>query len=306
LFSDDGIPIDDQTLLIRAFYEAARTGFAVSLHEEDRTLTGNGVMNASEACRRLGAPGIPASAETLRVRRDLALAIGSEAPVHVAHVSTAEAAGLVRAAKRRAPTITCEITPHHFILDDNAVLTWGPNARMAPPLRSRADVEALVDAMADGTIDLIATDHAPHDPASKRMDHLGRLFGPGKRVKRLSADDAESLASASNGIIGLETALGLALSLVHRGIISAGRLVEMMAVNPARLLRLSQTGSLAVGARADITVIDPGYEWTVEPNLFRSKSRNTPFAGMKLKGLAMTTIVAGKIIFDRRREAAVQ
>jgi dihydroorotase len=306
LFSDDGLPIDDQAVLAWAFDEAARTGFAISLHEEDRTLTADGAMNAGEASKHLGAAGIPVTAESLRVRRDLALAIGSEAPVHIAHVSTAEAVELIRAAKKRGANITCEVTPHHFTLDDNAVLEWGPNARMAPPLRSRADIEALLDAMADGTIDMIATDHAPHDPASKRMDYLGRLFGPGKPVPRLSADEAETFAHAANGVVGLETALGLALSLVHRGIISAARMVEMMAVNPARLLRLSENGSLAVGAPADITIIDPGYEWTVEPNIFRSKSHNTPFAGMRLKGLALATIVGGEVIFDRRREAAVR
>jgi dihydroorotase len=306
MFSDDGIPIDDQTVLVRAFNEAARAGFAISLHEEERALTANGAMNAGEASRRLRAAGIPVTAETLRVRRDLALAIGSEAPVHIAHVSTAGAVELIRAAKKRGANVTCEVTPHHFTLDDSAVLVWGPNARMAPPLRNRVDVEALIDAMADGTIDLIATDHAPHDPASKCINYLGRLFGPGKPVPHLSADEAETFAQSANGIVGLETALGLALSLVHRGVISPARMVEMMAVNPARLLRLSENGSLAAGAPADITVIDPNCEWTVEPSMFRSKSRNTPFAGMRLKGRAIATIARGEIIFDRRREAVVQ
>jgi dihydroorotase len=177
---------------------------------------------------------------------------------------------------------------------------------MAPPLRARADVEALVAAIADGTIDLIASDHAPHDPASKCMHHLGRLFGQGKPAPRLSADEAEAFAQAANGVVGLETALGLALSLVHRKIISAARMVEMMAMNPARLLRLSEGGSLTPGARADITIIDPNCEWTVEPNLFRSKSHNTPFAGMRLKGLAIATIAGGIVVFDRRQEAAVR
>jgi dihydroorotase len=306
MFSDDGIPIDDQAVLARAFDEAARIGFAISLHEEDRALSANGAMNAGEAAEQLGAAGIPAAAEITRVRRDLALAIGSEAPVHIAHVSTAAAVELVRAAKKRGANVTCEVTPHHFTLDDGAVLAWGPDARMTPPLRTRADVEALVAAIADGTIDLIASDHAPHDPTSKRMHHLGRLFGQGKPVPRLSADEAEAFAQAANGIVGLETALGLALSLVHRGIISAARMVEMMASNPARLLRLSDSGSLAPGARADITIIDPNREWTVEPTLFRSKSRNTPFAGTRLKGLALTTIVGGKVVFDRRQEAVVR
>jgi dihydroorotase len=306
MFSDDGLPIDDQALLVRAFDEASRTGFAISLHEEDRALSGNGAVNAGEASKYLGVAGIPSTAESSRVRRDLALALGSEASVHIAHVSTAKSVELIRAAKKRGANITCEVTPHHFSLDDRAVLTWGPNARMAPPLRTRSDVQELLEAMADGTIDMIATDHAPHDPGSKYMTQLGSLFGPGKSVSRLSADDAETLARAANGVVGLETAVGLALSLVHRGIISAARMVEMMAVNPARLLRLGDHGCLAVGAPADITIIDPNLEWTVAPAEFRSKSRNTPFDGMRLKGLPITTIVGGEVKFDRRRDTPAQ
>jgi dihydroorotase len=302
MFSDDGFPIDDPTLLIHAFDEASRTGYAVSLHEEERTLTANGAMNAGEASKLLGVAGIPISAESSRVRRDLALAIGSEAPVHIAHVSCSAAVDLIRAAKKRGANISCEVTPHHFTLDDRAVLTWGPDARMSPPLRSRADVQALLDAIADGTIDMIATDHAPHDPDSKCTTRLSALFGPDKPIPRLSTDHAEIFARAANGIVGLETSLGLSLSLVHGGIISVARMVEMMSVNPARLLRLSDHGCLAIGAPAHITIIDPVFEWTVEPARFRSKSRNTPFAGMKLKGLAMATIVSGELIFDRRRE----
>jgi len=299
LFSDDGFPIDDLSVLARAFDQAARVGFAVSLHEEDRLLTRNGAMNAGEASKRLGVAGIPETAESLRVRRDLALAIGSGAPVHLAHVSTAQALEFIRAAKQRGANISCEATPHHFTLDDSAVLEAGPNARMSPPLRSRAEVESLRAAIADGTVDMIATDHAPHDPVSKCAVQLGHLFGRGRPTPRLSADEAEILAHAANGIVGLETALGLALSLVHSGVISASRMVEMMALNPARLLRLSG-GSLSVGLSADITIIDPDYEWTVDPRTFRSKSRNTPFAGMRLKGKAMTTIVGGEIVFERR------
>jgi dihydroorotase len=306
LFSDDGVPIDDQVVLAHAFDEAARTGFAVALHEEDRTLTANGAMNAGEASERLGLAGIPVTAETRRVRRDLALALGAEAAVHLAHVSTAASLELIRAAKRRGANLTCEVTPHHFTLDDSAVLEFGPNARMAPPLRSRADTEALRLAMADGTIELIASDHAPHDPGSKCMNHLGHLFGPGKPLRRLSAEQAEMFTHAANGVVGLETALGLALSLVHNGILSASRMVEMMALNPARLLRLNASGRLAVGAPADITIIDPDYDWTVEPQRFKSKSRNTPFSGMRLKGRAAVTIVGGEIVFDCRDEAGVR
>jgi dihydroorotase len=300
LFSDDGIPIDDQVVLANALERVSRLGFAISLHEEDLALTGRGAINAGESSKRLGVAGIPITAETSRVRRDLAMAVGSGAPVHVAHVSAAESIELVRAAKKRAANVTCEATPHHFTLDDGAVFKSGPNAKMAPPLRSREDVEAVLHALADGTIDMIATDHAPHDPVSKKMESLARFFGTERDAKPLPADRAEEFAHAANGVVGLETAVGLALGLVHRGLIGPSRLVELMSLNPARLLRLESNGTLAVGARADVTVIDPNLQWTVDPAKFLSKSRNTPFSGMKLKGRAVMTVVAGEIIHDGR------
>ncbi len=171
---------------------------------------------------------------------------------------------------------------------------------MNPPLRNRDDVEALHAAIRDGTIDMIATDHAPHDPKSKNMDQLGALFGPGRPAAHLEHDSAEIFAHAANGVVGLETSLGLALGLVHRSLLQPARLVEMMSLNPAALLRL-EAGTLAEGAVADITVIDPNLEWTVAPEKFRSKSRNTPFANMRLKGRAVLTIVAGEIVFDGRK-----
>ena len=300
LFSDDGIPLDDQVVLSGAFDAISALGFAISLHEEDRALTGAGAMNAGEACKRLGVAGIPVRAESDRVRRDLALALGSQAAVHIAHVSAAQSVELVRAAKRHGANVTCEVTPHHFTLDDSAVLEAGPNARMAPPLRGPDDLAAVRAAIADGAIDMIATDHAPHDPVSKQMDRLGPLFGHGHPAARLSEAEAEALAHAANGIIGLETAVGLTLRLVHQGLLDAKRMVEMMSLAPARLLRLEDAGVLAVGVRADITLIDPNREWTVDPAKFLSRSRNTPFAGMRLKGKALVTIVAGEIVYDGR------
>jgi dihydroorotase len=190
------------------------------------------------------------------------------------------------------------------MLDDSAFARFGPNAKMAPPLRSHADVEALHAALADGIIDVIATDHAPHDRASKHLDRLAPLF-PGTRAanlspaddeaQRLSTEDAELLASAANGIIGLETALGLALELVHHGLIDPSRMVTLMSLNPARLLRLDAQGTLAPGAQADITVMSD-YEWTVELAKSISMSRNTPFTGKRLKGRAAYTILSGEII----------
>ena len=300
LFSDDGIPIDDAMVLSRALDETKRLGYAVSLHEEDRALSCEGALNAGAVSKRLGVSGYPDSAESQRVRRDLALAIGSGAPVHVAHVSTAESLELIRAARRHGAQVTCEVAPHHFTLDEDAALTWGPNAKMNPPLRDREDVEALRAAIRDGMIDMIATDHAPHDPRSKRMDQLGAYFGPGQEAEHLERDTAEIFAQAANGVVGLETSLGLALGLVHRSLLQPARLVEMMSQNPAALLRL-EAGTLAEGAVADITVIDPNLEWTVAPEKFLSKSRNTPFAGMRLKGRAVVTIVAGEIVYDGRK-----
>ncbi|MGA7873839.1 MAG: dihydroorotase [Candidatus Binatus sp.] len=300
LFSDDGIPIDDAMVLSRALDETRRLGYAVALHEEDRALSCNGALNAGAIAEHLGVSGYTDSAESERVRRDLAIAIGSGAAVHVCHVSTAESLELIRAARRHGAQVTCEAAPHHFTLDESAAITWGPNAKMNPPLRSRDDVEALHAAICDGTIDMIASDHAPHDPKSKRMEQLAAFFGPGHVAARLEHDTAEIFAHAANGVVGLETSLGLALELVHRSLIEPARLVQMMSVNPAALLRL-EAGTLAEGALADITVIDPNLEWTVAPEKFLSKSRNTPFAGMRLKGKALLTMVAGEIVYDGRK-----
>jgi len=300
LFSDDGMPIDDPVLLGRAMDEIGRLNFAISLHEEDRGLSCNGAINAGDASRRLGVSGYSGAAEAVRIRRDLALAIGSGAPTHIAHVSTRESLDLIRAARGSGARVTCEVTPHHFGLDERAVLRWGPNAKMNPPLRSRDDVAAIHEAIADGTIDMIASDHAPHDPASKRLDRVAAYFDPAREADALAPDAAREFSGAANGIVGLETSLGIALKLVGRSLIGAARLVEMMSLNPAALLRLD-AGTLARGAAADITVIDPDIEWTVEPARFLSRSRNTPFAGMRMRGRVRLTIVAGEIVFDARK-----
>lgn len=300
LFSDDGMPVDDPVLLGRAMDEVGRLNFALSLHEEDRTLSCNGAINAGEISRRLRVSGYSDAAEAKRIRRDLALAIGTGAPIHIAHVSTRESLELIRAARRNGARVTCEVTPHHFGLDERAVLRWGPNAKMNPPLRSADDVAAIHQAIADGTIDMIASDHAPHDPGSKHLDRVAACFDPARDADELAPDAAREFCAAANGIVGLETSLGLALDLVHRSLIGASRLVEMMSLNPAALLRLD-AGTLATGGPADITVIDPNLEWTVEPARFLSKSRNTPFAGMRMRGRARVTIVAGEIVYDARK-----
>jgi dihydroorotase len=298
LFSDDGMPIDREDLLIEALQSAARTGLAISLHEEDRILTGHGACHAGPVAARLGVAGIPIAAESARIQRDLRLARQANAPVHLAHVATAASLELIRAARRDGIAVSCEATPHHFSLTDEAFAQWGPYAKMAPPLRSARDASAIAEALADGTIDAIATDHAPHDSASKRMDRLASEFDGSREPDRLTPADAAILAEAANGIIGLETALGLALGLVHRRVLEASRMVALMSSNPARLLRCSG-GTLAPGSPADITVIDSALQWNVEPAAFRSISRNTPFAGMQLKGAAVMTLVAGRVVYSR-------
>ena len=300
LYSDDGMPVDDAAILARAMREIAELGFVISLHEEDRDLSCNGAVNAGDIAKHLGVKGYPNAAEAMRIRRDLALALDARAPVHIAHVSTRESLGLIREARARGAQVTCEVTPHHFGADHTAVLRHGPNAKMNPPLRAPEDVEALHAAIADGTIDIIATDHAPHDPASKHLDELAGFFSPDRDAPRLPAHAAETFGNCANGVIGLETSLGLAIDLVHRSLIDASRLVEMMSLNPARLLRLD-AGSLEAGRPADISIIDPNLDWTVEPERFRSKSRNTPFVGMRLQGRAIMTIVNGEIVYDGRK-----
>ncbi|MGH7906451.1 MAG: dihydroorotase [Candidatus Binataceae bacterium] len=304
LFSDDGAPIDDETILLGAYERINRLGFAISLHEEECGLSEGRAINAGPVAKKLGVAGIPDSAETSRVRRDLALAVGSGAAVHIAHVSAAVSATLIRAARARGANVTCEITPHHFTLDDTAVLESGPDAKMNPPLRSRENVEALRAAMADGTIDMIATDHAPHDPGAKQACALNGCFPrkAGGTGEALSPPQADALLRAANGIVGLETAVGLAMRLVHDKLLTPMRMVEMMTLTPARLLRIAG-GVLAPGAIADITVIDPDLVWTVDPEKFLSKSRNTPFAGMTLRGKPVMTLVNGEIVHDLMRQA---
>ncbi len=296
MFSDDGMPVDSADILTDALRAAKRLGLAVSLHEEDRVLAGGGAVNAGAVAQTLGVPGVPPAAESDRVRRDLELAMKAGAPMHIAHLSVRESIELVRAARRRGAAVTCEAAPHHFSLDASAVLEFGTDAKMNPPLRERADVEALRLALSDGTIDLIATDHAPHDPPSKGAAELAGCFAAERRRWPLGSAAARAFAAAANGVVGLQTALGLAMDLVHCGLIAPARLVELMAVNPARLLKIDG-GRLSEGMRADITIIDPNLQWQVDPAKSMSLSRNTPFAGRMLKGRAVATIVGGELVY---------
>jgi dihydroorotase len=299
MFSDDGMPVDNPGLLTNALESAKRLGLAISLHEEDRDLACGGAIGAGAVARMLGVPGVPAAAESERVRRDLKLAMKAGTPVHIAHLSARESIELVRLARRHGAAVTCEATPHHLSLDVGAVLEFGADAKMNPPLREHSDVDALRAAVADGTIDMIATDHAPHDPVSKSAPQLAGCFACGRVGGHhwpLSPEQARAFTAAANGVIGLQTALGLAMDLVHSGLIGGRRLVEMMSLRPARLLGL-ESGRLRAGGSADITVIDPNLEWEVRPTKFVSRSRNSPFIGRRLRGKAIWTIVKGKVVY---------
>ena len=274
-FSDDGRPVRTAGLMKQALEEAGKLGAPIIDHCEDLSVTDRGTINAGEIARRLGLKGVPNASEDVCVARDLVLAGTTGSHLHLAHLSTACAVEMVRAAKRRGIRVTCETTPHHFTLTDEEVARQGATAKMNPPLRSAQDREAILQGLADGTIDAIATDHAPHAAALKA--------GP--------------IEAAAFGVTGLETALGLAVTqLVHPGRISLPRLVELLSGGPARIAGQPQ-GRLRAGGDADITVFDPQCEWTYRTSEGKSKSRNSPFDGWKLRGAVAATIVGGKIVY---------
>jgi dihydroorotase len=276
-FSDDGRPVKTAGLLRQAMKQSTPLDVAIVDHCEDPSLSSGGAVNEGPVADCLRVRGIPNSSEDVCVARDLIVAEATGARLHVAHLSTARAMEMVRVAKRRGIRATCEVTPHHFTLTDEAVLQHGTLAKMNPPLRNASDVEAVLEGIADGTVDAIATDHAPHASELKQRP----------------------LAEAAFGIIGFETALALALTqLVHTGRISLGYLVLLMSANPARIIN-QPLGRLAVGASADITVFDPSLEWTYRVAESRSKSHNSPFDGWKLRGGVTATIVAGKAVYRR-------
>jgi dihydroorotase len=279
--SDDGMPVMDAGLMRRALEYAQLFDLPVIAHEEDRHLAAGGVMHEGLVSLRLGLRGIPAAAEEVMVARDLALAELTGGRLHVAHVSTAGSVALIRAARARGVRVTAEATPHHLFLTDEAVADYDPNAKMAPPLRPRADVEALRAAVADGTIEVIATDHAPHHRDEKEVE----------------------FEAAANGVIGLETALPLGLRLVAEGVLDLPTLVARLTVGPARALGLPG-GTLAPGAPADLTLVDPERRWRVDPRQLRSRSRNTPFAGWEMVGRAVTVMVGGRVVYEDERPLA--
>lgn len=277
--SDDGHPVSSSYLMRMALEYTKIFGIPVIDHCEDRSLAASGVMNEGAVSTVLGLRGMPAAAEEIPIARDLDLARLTGGRLHVAHISTRGGIERVRRAKEEGLSVTCEVTPHHLLLSDEAVResSYDTHTKVNPPLRSEADRQALLDALKDGVIDAIATDHAPHHSDEKLMEY----------------DDAPF------GLIGLETAVPLLMDrLVAAGTIDINRLVTMLSVNPARILGLDK-GSLAVGADADITILDPDLEATVDVSTFRSKSRNSPFDGWRLRGWPVVTIVGGRVIHER-------
>jgi dihydroorotase len=273
--SDDGRPVMNAELMRRALEYARTFGLTVVQHAEDLNLSAGGVMNEGEVATRAGLRGQPPAAESVMVARDVELVEWTGARYHVAHMSAARTVEIMRAARRRGLPVTCEVTPHHVTLTDESCASYDTNCKCAPPLRAASDVAALHEALADGTVDAIASDHAPHSLVEKDLefDH------------------------ASFGMIGLETSLPLVLRLVDKGVISLGRAISLLTIGPARCLGLD-AGTLAEGATADVAVIDPEYRFTVEPKRLASKSKNTPFAGWELRGRATHTILGGRIVHE--------
>jgi len=274
--SDDGRPVMNAELMRRAMEYAGMFDLPVISHCEDLHLSGKGVVHEGIVSTELGLCGIPSTSEAAMVARDILLAELTGGRLHVAHVSAAESVRLIREAKARGVRVSCEATPHHFALTEEAVRGFDTNAKMNPPLRSESDRQAILAGLRDGTIDVIATDHAPHTAQEKEQEFDVAPFG----------------------VIGSETALALTLStLVASGTLSLNQAIAKLTSEPARILKLPK-GRIAEGADADLTIFDPDREWTVDTSGFASKSRNTPFHGWRLKGGTVATIVAGKVVWE--------
>lgn len=274
--SDDGMPVQNANLLRDALIRCRRQELTILSHCEDADMVKNYAVNEGRVSRALGLPGRPAIAEELQVMRDAMLAEETGAAVHICHISTARSVEIVRQFKKKGVPITCETCPQYFALTEDELLSRGTLARVNPPLRTRLDVEGILAGLKDGTIDVIATDHAPHSAEEK----------------------ARPLPEAPSGMVGLETALAVTLtSLYHTGVMDLSDILRKMTVNPAFILRIPK-GRLSLGGGADFTIFDPDEEWTVDPEQFASKGRNTPFAGRTLKGRVKYTIVGGKIIYQ--------
>ncbi|MBX7039389.1 MAG: dihydroorotase [Nitrospira sp.] len=276
--SDDGKPVMNSLVMRRAMEYARAFDVPVVDHCEDLHLSEGGCMNEGLISTELGLPGIPSAAEDVMVARNVSLAELTGARLHLAHISTAGSVRMVREAKARGLKVTAEACPHHFTLTEETTRGYNTHAKMNPPLRTSQDVQAIKDGLRDGTIDVIATDHAPHASQEKQQEFTEAPFG----------------------IVGLETALPLTLTLVEEGVLTLESAVDKLATAPAKAFSLN-AGTLAVGAPADVAIVDPNLEWEVDPSRFRSKSRNTPFAGWKVKGRVTTTLVSGRVVYELDR-----
>jgi dihydroorotase len=285
-FSDDGAPVMDAALMRQALQRSHSIGLPVIDHCEDTSLSQGGTINEGQVAIQLGLKGIPAAAEEAMVARDIGIAEDTSGQLHIAHVSTAGSVELIRQAKGRGASVTAEVTPHHLTLTEECIVTHSTKAKVNPPLRTQGDVEALIEGLHDETIDAIATDHAPHTIADKERE----------------------FATAAFGISGLETAFGVLMGLAHAGKIDLVTLLSKLTFEPAQIIAgkrsrnhkapMKALGTLAVGAVADVTIIDPEAEWTVNPEDFVSKGKNTPWAGCQLKGNVVMTIMNGKVIYS--------
>jgi dihydroorotase len=280
-FTDDGTPVVSAEIMRRALEYCKMFDKTVLTHAEDLELTRGAVMNEGFESMRLGLRGYPSAAEEVVIHRDIALAEMTGGRLHVLHVSTAGGVDLVRRAKRRGVRVTGEACPHHITLTDKELRRFDSNYKMSPPLRTQNDVEALIEGLKDGTLDVIATDHAPHAPEKKMRE----------------------LDQAPNGIIGLETLLPICvLALIEPGHLTWPQLIEKLTINPARVLGIDR-GTLKPGAPADVTIIDPKVEWTIDPTRFRSKSRNCPYTGWRVRGRAEAVIVGGAVKYETNHES---
>jgi dihydroorotase len=276
--SDDGHGVMNSEVMRRALEYARSFRMPLVQHCEDSALSAGGAMHEGLASTRFGIRAQPAAAESAMLARDLELVALTGGRYHMAHISCAESVRLIRDAKQRGLPVTCEVTPHNLMLTDEACAGYDTFFKMNPPLRSSSDQAALREALADGTIDAIATDHAPHSSVEKEVE----------------------FEQASNGVIGLETALAVAVELVEAGVLTPAKLVMRMSAGPAKVLGLPG-GSLALGGAADVTVIDPQATWICDATRFRSKSRNTPFGGRAMRGRAVLTVVGGRIVFSQEK-----
>lgn len=274
-FTDDGLPVMNANLMRRAFEYSKNLNVIISQHAEDLNLSNKGCINEGEVSLELGVKGIPNISESVMVERDIAILEAIGGRYHLLHCSTREALDAIKRAKAKGLNVTAEVSPHHFMLTDAQVLKSGTLAKMNPPLRSEKDREALIKGLQDGTIDAIATDHAPHDVASKD----------------------KPLEEASFGIVGVETMLPLSLTLYHQNILSLEELLAKMTCNPAKIIN-SNAGEIKKGGIADLVLIDLNHEWVIDSKLFYSKSKNSPFDGFKVKGRAVLTVVAGIIVYN--------